>query len=256
MRNFEDVKILVYADVHGNYDALKKLKSTRDYKTSTKKIFLGDAVTMGDRSKECLEEILNGEEIYILGNHDSYCANGLPKSMHPSKRKLEHQNYIRNQVPVQLREKLKSFLKEYRINLCGKKLYFTHYLWEGDDVKDELKPNERTAENLDKKFEEIDADIIFHGHDHYPFHIKSEKKEYYVVGSLGIKIPAKYIVISCKNGKLKIKHKTLHYNYKKVRDRMIKLDYPRAKEYAEFFTNWKEKILWEKWQIKRNFCLC
>ncbi len=231
-------KILVYADVHGNLDALIKLKKTRDYKTATKIIFLGDSVTMCDRSKECLEEILNGKEIYLLGNHDSYCANGLPKSMKASARKQAHQSYIRNSVPDGLKEELKTKDKELYLTLCGKKIYFTHYLWKSDeDVEDEIELEYRTPENFDKKFERIDADIIFHGHDHYPFHVLSDKKEYYVVGSLGIKIPAKYIVIIAKNDKLKIKHKTLHYNFKKVKDRMIKLDYPNAKLYSEFFEN-------------------
>lgn len=231
-------KILVYADVHGNLTALEKLKKSRDYKTATKKIFLGDAVMMGDESTECLSQILNGEEIYIMGNHDSYVAYGLPKDMKPSKRKVEHQNYVRNLIPQNLKNALKSKEKELFLTLCGKRLFFTHYLWASEeDVEDELEGIDLTPENFDKKFARIDADIIFVGHDHYPSYHKSEIKEYYVVGSLGMKIPAKYIIINLKNGKLKIKHKTLHYNYKKVIKNMIKKDYPSASVYAEYFNN-------------------
>ena len=40
MNNGSKEKILVYADVHGNYDALKKLKKSHDYKTATNYILL------------------------------------------------------------------------------------------------------------------------------------------------------------------------------------------------------------------------
>lgn len=238
MNNGSKEKILVYADVHGNYDALKKLKKSHDYKTATKIIFLGDAVMMGDEPYECLKEILSGTEIYLLGNHDSYSAYGLPKEMVPSEKKLSHQTFMRNQIPENLRQELKTKEKELYLSLCGKTLYFAHYLWESEfDVEDELEGTDLTPENFDKKFKRIKADIIFVGHDHYPSHHIFKQKEYYVVGSLGMKIPAKYIVIEAQNNSLKIRHKTLHYNYKKVKKRMIKKDYPGAKVYAEYFEN-------------------
>lgn len=231
-------KILVYGDVHGNIDSLNKLRKTRDYKTATMKIFLGDAVMMGDSPRQCLEIILKETDVFLLGNHDSYAAFGLPKNMKPSSRKKEHQYFMRNQIPEELQKKVRALPKELYLSFCGKTLYFTHYLWEdAEDVEDELAGEELTIENLDKKFERIDADIIFHGHDHYPSHHKSEKKEYYIVGSLGMKKPAKYVTIIVKNNKLKIKHKTLRYNIKKVAEKMRKLNYPGASTYAEYFYN-------------------
>lgn len=231
-------KILVYGDVHGNIAALSALMKTKDYKTATKKIFLGDSVTMGDSSRECLEKILADTDVYLLGNHDSYVANGLPNIEQCSVQKISHQAYIRSQIPDELKEILKTKPKEYYLDFCGKKLYFTHYLWkDSKDVQDELEGKDRNIQNLDKKFSKINADIIFHGHDHYPAHFVGDKKEYYIVGSLGMKIPAKYIVITSIDGQINIKHKTLKYNYKKVIKKMKNLGYPGALVYAEYFEN-------------------
>ncbi len=229
-------KILVYSDVHGNLLALEKLMKSRDYKSADLRIFLGDAVMMGPKPKECLERIFESGDIFILGNHDRYTAYGLPKDMICKKDKIEHQSFMRNKIPFDFKEKIKLLPKELYLELGGKKLYFTHYLWKSEeDVEDELEGDDLTAENLDKIFSKIDADIIFHGHDHYPSHFVSKNKEYYIVGSLGIKIPAKYIVILEKNNKLKIKHKTLRYNYRKVISEMHKMNYTNVDLYVSFF---------------------
>ena len=68
---------------------------------------------------------------------------------------------MRNQIPENLRQELKTKEKDLYLSLCGKTLYFAHYLWKSEfDVEDELEGTDLTPENFDKKFKRIKADII------------------------------------------------------------------------------------------------
>ena len=73
------MKILVYSDVHGNKYALEELQKTQDYKNADLRVFLGDAVAMCPYPNECLEKIWQSGDVFLLGNHDSYCVYGLPE---------------------------------------------------------------------------------------------------------------------------------------------------------------------------------
>ena len=73
------MRILVYSDVHGNKYALEELQKTQDYENADLRVFLGDAVAMCAYPNECLEKIWQCGDVFLLGNHDSYCAYGLPE---------------------------------------------------------------------------------------------------------------------------------------------------------------------------------
>ena len=48
------MKILVFTDVHGNYNSLLALEKTNDFKTSDKIIFLGDVLFGYSRPNDCI----------------------------------------------------------------------------------------------------------------------------------------------------------------------------------------------------------
>ena len=75
------MKACVFTDIHANLDALNKLISTNDFKNSDVKICLGDAVVMGPFPNECCKALLDNNCIWLMGNHDSYIANGLPEEV-------------------------------------------------------------------------------------------------------------------------------------------------------------------------------
>lgn len=90
------MKILVYSDVHGNKYALEELQETQDYKNADLRVFLDDAVAMFPYPNECLEKIWQSGDVFLLGNHDSYCAYGLPEEEYAYFKadKKEHQSYM------------------------------------------------------------------------------------------------------------------------------------------------------------------
>ena len=111
---------------------MDELQNSKDYKEADLRVFLGDAVMMCPYPNECLQNIWNSGNVFLLGNHDSYCAYGLPEEefAYFKADKKEHQTYMRNKTKSEYIEKLKTMPKEYSIEVQGKKFYFTHYAWE------------------------------------------------------------------------------------------------------------------------------
>lgn len=232
------MKILVYSDVHGNKYALEALQKTEDYKTADLKVFLGDAFAMCPYPNECLKAIFDSNDIFLLGNHDSYCAYGLPEEefIYFKADKREHQTYMRNKVPQVYIEKLKTIPKDYLFEQNGKKFFFTHYLWETDrlvfdDPDDPNAPTEKTAE----LFEKIDADYIFFGHNHSPADFSCNGKYFTCVGSLGMKYPGNYVIVEIENSIVKIERKKIFFDVEKLKNDMLTENYPRALGYSKWF---------------------
>lgn len=234
----ENMKILVYSDVHGNKYALEKLQKTQDYKNADLRVFCGDGVMMCPYPNECLESIWGSGDVFVLGNHDSYCAYGLPKEWDQFFKadKKDHQSYMRNKTKPEYVEKLKTVPKEYWIEIEGKKFYFTHYAWQTDKLI-MLDPDEPDAPTYKtgELFNDIEADYIIFGHNHKPADFFYKGKQFLCVGSLGMKYPANYLIINIASGKVSIRHKKVKYDIERLKQDMIQENYPRAKNYIKWF---------------------
>lgn len=231
------MKIIVFSDAHGNFDALVKLSETEDFKTADKRVFLGDAVVMGPFSNECCEFLLKNDCVWILGNHDSYVAHGLPEEefQYFKPDKIAHQAYVANLVLEKYKTIIKTLPKEYEISLGNKKLYFTHYVWETwNNVVDN--PEESNLEDISKIFKDIDADFIVYAHEHHFSHFKDKNKEYVCVGSIGMVYPGHYTLIEIDDMfNVDFQHKTIDFDLRKFKQDILKENYPRAEKYAGFF---------------------
>ncbi len=231
------MKICVFTDIHGNFEALNLLMQTDDFKTADLKICLGDAVVMGPYPNECCKALLDNKCIWLMGNHDSYIANGLPEEEYKFFKpdKIAHQNYMRNFIKDEYKRIMKNLPKYYLVNIGNKKLYFTHYVWETlDNVIDN--PEFPTLENISEIYKNIDADYVFYGHEHHFSHFKDAQKEYICVGSLGMVYPGHYTIIKTEDNTIKIENKTIDFNLEKYKQDILKANYPRAEKYTKFFT--------------------
>lgn len=232
------MKILVYSDVHGNLYALNELQNSKDYKEADLRVFLGDAVMMCPYPNECLKRIWESGDVFLLGNHDSYCAYGLPEEefVYFKADKKEHQSYMRKKTLPNYIEKLKTMPKEYFNVIDNIKLYFTHYAWETeklvmDDPDDPNAPTSKTG----ALFRNIEADYIIFGHNHKPAQFDYMGKHFICVGALGMNYPGNYIVIDIENGIVNLKRKELYFDVEKVKQEMLKENYPRAISYSKWF---------------------
>ncbi len=232
-----NMRILIYSDVHGNKYALEKLQETSDYKNADMKICLGDAVMLGPEPNECLQDIYASGDIFLLGNHDSYCAYGLPEEefAYFKQDKKDHQNYMRKKTSPEFIEKLKEIPKEYYFSCFGKTFYFTHYRWETeklvmDDPDEPDAPTIKTAE----LFKDIKADYIIFGHNHKPADFSCNGKRFICVGSLGMKYPGSYVKITIDETNINIKFKKIYFDVEKLKQEMLNENYPRALKYINF----------------------
>lgn len=232
------MKILVYTDVHSNKYALEELQKSVDYNGADLRVFLGDAVMMCPFPNECLEKIWDSGDIFLLGNHDSYCAYGLPEEEFEYFKadKRQHQEYMRKKTLVEYIEKLKTMPKHFYFECLGNRFYFTHYAWETDRLvmDDPDDPNPPTIKTADL-FKNIEADYIIFGHNHSPAEFECDDKRFICVGSLGMKFPGNYIIIDINKAGVNIERKKIYFNVEKLKKEMIDENYPRALGYSKWF---------------------
>lgn len=232
------MKICVFADIHANFDALNKLFYTDDFKSSDVKICLGDVVINGPHPNECCKAVLDNNCIWLMGNRDSYIANGLPEEeyKHFKQDKIDHQNYMCSVVKDKYKQIMKNLPKKHLITIGGKKLYFTHYIWETwDNVVDT--PEIPTAENIADIFKDVDADYIFYGHEHHASHFKGHNKEFVCVGSLGMIYPGHYTIVDIDENDIHISHKTINFDLDEFKQDILSANYPQAEEYVKSFNH-------------------
>lgn len=231
------MKICVFSDIHGNYDALSLLMKSDDFLCSDLRICLGDVVIMGPNPNECIKSILDNNCIWLLGNHDSYIANGLPKEEleNFNEDKLEHQKYMDILVKEEYKKVMRNLPKSYVLEVNNKKLYFTHYIWETNDNVVDC-PSVVSLATVSDIFNEINADYIFYGHEHDFSCFKDLKKEYICVGSLGLKHPGHYSVIDINElGDISVNHKIIDFDIDKFISYVSKKGYPRCDKCIDNF---------------------
>ncbi len=65
------MKILIFSDIHANFEALKELLGREKFDYS---IFLGDAVDYGPQPAETLDLVMENSDVRLMGNHDRAVA--------------------------------------------------------------------------------------------------------------------------------------------------------------------------------------
>lgn len=208
------MKILVFSDIHGNSVPFKKLLQSNDYKNADLRIFIGDIITLGPDTNECVELLRENDIIPILGNNDSYVVNFFPEREQINPKKVMGLLHRREVLKAKNKKFIQSFKKEVEFCLLNKKLLFTHYIWE-DDTNVVKNPVVTNKNDVVKIFKDKDYDYIFYGHEHIPAMYKEKNKTLIGVGSLGVKHKGNYVVIDITD-KISIRHKKIYYDYDKV----------------------------------------
>ena len=162
------MKLAVFSDIHGNYEALEAVYNDIKKQNVDEIIFLGDAIGIGPQPIKCLEFIMNHPDIkMILGNHearqmkefniDFYQEGNRHHLWVHKKINKDHMDFI-NKLPF-------SILKEYN----GKKVLFSHFFIKSKNINNLFYPFEiiDDKEELKKIVDKLDCDYIFVGHHHY-----------------------------------------------------------------------------------------
>ena len=68
--------IAIFSDIHGNYQALTSILNDINNKGIKKIYCLGDIISIGPCSRECLDLVMNSNIKTVLGNHEIYFTRG------------------------------------------------------------------------------------------------------------------------------------------------------------------------------------
>jgi len=161
------MKIAVFSDIHGNYEALESIYNDIKKNNVDEIIFLGDAIGIGPQPIKCLEFIMNHSDItMLLGNHEERQMKESNVDFY--KEGNRHHLWVHKQITkshLDFINKLPIYLeKEY----YGKKFYFSHFFLKSMKHNNLYYPFETIEdyELLKKLKEKINCDYIFVGHHH------------------------------------------------------------------------------------------
>ena len=179
------MKIAVFSDLHGNYQATKRILDDINNSSFNKIICLGDIIGIGPKPKETLELILNNNVDIVLGNHDLYYVKGLEIDDEiTDENEILHHKWVHECVKDIPKKRL-NFPLSKEININGKKLLFQHYLLSKDTSIDPYPFEILSMKSIEDYFKTKECDYLFIGHEHKNFEIHDNNKHIICVGSSG-----------------------------------------------------------------------
>ncbi len=235
------VKLGILTDVHANVFALKKCVEYLE-KSGCDEVFnLGDTISLGANSKECLDIVLEKGFVNLLGNHDRDYLLNYPYAKPLSHTSTEHKFFVFEQLKNEYRNEIAKFPLEVEREYYGKKLQFCHYPVNHSLGKDEY-PFQTfqpvpSVENFNEICKDYQADLIFFGHKHEKCLLHGDKI-YCDVGSLGChpRPFAEFKILKIfEDGTFKIQQISLAYNRKRVLEELLKNNVPSGQYIFDFY---------------------
>ncbi|MCA9966942.1 MAG: metallophosphoesterase family protein [Anaerolineales bacterium] len=183
------MKIAIITDVHANLPALEAALAAIAREGCDQIVHLGDVIGIGPYPSECLELMLNVTQMeFVMGNHDEWFANGLPRPQPEwmSDGEVAHQRWTHEQLDSALRVVVGQWPTVWRQQMGETAVLFTHYA---------LHPTQRgfapvvkpaTAVYLHQLFAKLPGELVFYGHDHAAADLSSEGRRFINPGPLGV----------------------------------------------------------------------
>lgn len=207
------MKIAVFSDLHGNYQATKAILEDIKGNSFDEIICLGDIIGIGPKSKETLELILNSKIDIVLGNHDLYYVKGLEiDNQITEESEKNHHHWVHDCIKDIPKEKLNYPLSK-EIDIDGKKILFQHYMLSND-----IYPFERISirkiEDIEEYCRNMDCDYMFIGHEHKAFEVHENNKYIICIGSSGCVKTNKtfYTIIDTNDGNISTTKKEIEFD--------------------------------------------
>lgn len=159
-------KIAIFADIHGNLEALKAIAGDAKSKGIDKIICLGDLINLGPSSKECIVYARENNIQLISGNHELYIINSKLtssefNSLNPNEKK--HYEWVRESLDEDDLKYIEKAPLEIDISNFRKKIKMSHYVLTNkpDKVFFDFDNHEEALASIPK-----DVKINFVGHNH------------------------------------------------------------------------------------------
>jgi len=176
----------VFSDIHGNLEALEAILLHARKKHRLKEIYyLGDVITFGPNSSECLKLLEKYKVKCVVGNHEQRVVRYDKSVKTMTYATHAHMEYIFSQLDREDLKFIKSMPVNLKINYKGINVFFTHYIHDKNGViQDQYE--EFTDSRLNKMFAYCKCDVVFFGHVHNRLLLINEQgKSYVCLGSSG-----------------------------------------------------------------------
>jgi len=177
------MRIAVFSDIHGNYQALKAIVNDIKKNNINEIVCLGDIVGIGPSPKQCLDLIFKENIKYVLGNHELYQIYGTSIDDELGSDEVLHQNWIKKSIGEEYVEKLRCQKIKLSLNVLNKRITFFHFFQ--DKGKYPFYDLNILNEKRNEIFSNENADYVFFGHEHGEHYYEINDKKYYCVGSSG-----------------------------------------------------------------------
>ncbi len=226
------MKIALFTDIHGNYQALKSILKDINKYNFDEIIFLGDCIGLGPDSNKCLREIYKNNIRFILGNHEIYYTRGHDIIKTKNSLIREHNIWANKTIRCKIKED-NNF--KYVIKYKGKKLLFTHYF-----LKKGIYPYENSDIFENDKYKEVmsktKCDYMFYGHLHHERKDVVDNKIFYSLDSSGCTKNDEtcYYILTLEE-KIELKKVVLKYDREKFENRIKNINFPNKKEILRDF---------------------
>lgn len=172
------MKLVIVADIHGNYDALRALPEDYD-----ELWVLGDLVNYGPQPREVVEEVMNTATLVIQGNHDHAVAHDDDSRWTSRYRAMAE--VTRRYTSTTLSDAHKAYLRALPVQAQtereGCRFHLVHAM-PSDPFYGRCAPD---GENWASEIAALDADVVLVGHSHTPFLRRIGDKVLLNPGSIG-----------------------------------------------------------------------
>jgi putative phosphoesterase len=230
------MKVCVIADIHGNYDALKKCIQEAQNLNIKKFLCLGDYVGYYYEPHKCIDLLLDINATCIRGNHEEMLLDAIK-----NKHRLEYYtSKYGNGIKIalkKLKKKHLDFLKKLpktkRITIKKKKILLCHGSpWK---INEYIYPNK--FDKFKVKLNKYNFDNILVGHTHIQMKKRINSKIILNPGSVGQPRDgeglAKWLIIDFSN--MKYEFKKTFFDKKKIVKQILKHDNTK-KNLLKYFT--------------------
>lgn len=183
------MRIAVISDIHGNLEALKKTLKDIEKRNVDKIICLGDIISKGIHSKECLELIRKKCDVILQGNCDKHFSTNYENI--DDFKEVEKRRIIWNQSMLSNEEmkflRTLPFCMEFYMSGSLVRLFHAHpkvnnkAITNLDSINTKLEMFYPTENTISQKT----ADVIIYAHIHHPYMDKLYNKTLINIGSVG-----------------------------------------------------------------------
>lgn len=184
-------RIAVISDIHSNLEALKVAIKDIKKRGITKIYCLGDIISKGTHSKECIEIIKKECEVIIQGNCDYYFSKDFTDEELLSKDETEQKRISWNKSKLSDEEIL--FLQSlpfcHEIYISGSLVRFYHATPKANNIPiinlDSIQTKYEMFLPSERTVSQEKADIVIYGHIHHPYLDKLYNRTLINCGSVG-----------------------------------------------------------------------